>query len=157
MTVPYSLLTIKPMSVGRGDAPQILADILKDCPVSLRMFRVWPICDTTLIGLCRTKGLHDSGLDYEVEKIHPARKVDSWVCVFTHLDRETDPTPILNEYCGPLDPTKLLPQHLRHKYGGYTKVGRTAHASDTVVHITKTERLDYEGMLLFMEFDESKI
>lgn len=157
MSVPYSLMMIKPMSVGRGDAPLILADTLHDCPVALRMFRSWVVCDSTLVGLCRMKGMFESGLDYDVEKIHPLRQVHSWVCVFTHLDRKTDPTPILNDYCGPLDPTQLLPSHLRSKYGGYARVGKTAHASDTVVHIAKTERVDYEGMLLFMDFDETKI
>lgn len=151
MIIPYSLLIIKPMSVGRGDAPVILQDIFYHCPVALRMFRQFIICDTTLLALVEPTGPHHSTLDYEQEKIHPARQIPSWICVFTHLDRITDPTVLLNEYCGPLDVSQRTHQHLRYTYS------TSFHPSDNVVHIAIPERRQYEANLLFLEFNEEHI
>lgn len=158
MSVPYSLMMIKPLSVGRGDAPEILSKILDNVPVALRGFRSWNICDTTWFALCRDKGPFLSDLVYEVEKIHAIRQVPTWICLFAHLDRETDPTEALIDYCGSDDRTLWQPRHLRHKYSGFTNyVGPTAHASDTVVHIASPKRVSFEAAVLFSQFDESKI
>lgn len=157
MTISYSLFMIKPLSIGRGDGPAILKDILKDCPVSLRFFRNWSICDTTLFALSQSKGLSEGQLRYEDEVIHSQRQGLSWICLFTHKDRVTDPTDILNAYCGPENYREWLPHHLRYRYGGFAKIGKTAHASDTVVYIAKADRTEYESNLLFLDFDPSQI
>ena len=154
MTIPYSLVVIKPLSVGRGDAPNILQSFLDNRPVTLRKFRSWAICDTTLLALVQDKGLHKTNLDYDQEKLLLPRQIDSWICVFTHLDRQTDPTPIIHEYCGPLNRREWLPHHLRHQFGGYSRFGNNAHPTDTVIHIAKPERALYEANLLFLNFNE---
>jgi nucleoside diphosphate kinase len=157
MIPPYTLLIIKPMTVGRGHAAEILEEILSQCPVSLRLFRDFRICDTTLLAVCQSTRDAVSNLDYDQEKIHPPRQQSSWIGLFTHIDRLTDPTQILEDYCGPLEPAQWKPHHLRYKYGGQSLVGVTAHPSDTVVHISKPARANYESSLLFQNFNEDTL
>lgn len=149
--VPYTLLVIKPMSIGRGHGPVILENILENCPVSLRSFRSWPICDSTLYAMTRDTGPHSSILEYELERIHPPRQIHSWCCIFTHLDRSKDPTDTLNNYCGPFDRTEWLNDHLRYKFA------ITKNPTDTVVHIPQPTRTKFESNLLFLNFDEEAL
>jgi hypothetical protein len=155
MQIPYSLVIIKPMTVGRGSAPDILESILNDCPVSLRMFRQFVVCSTTLAALTTETKEVVSNLNYDDEVIHASRGVPSWICLFTHKDRLTDPTLLLEEYFGPLDPNKWRDGHLRYKYGGFGFIGKTAHSSDTALHLSKAERVNYESTILFTNFDET--
>lgn len=156
--VPYTLLMIKPMSVGREDGAPILSAILDEAPVMLRKFRIWHICDTTWFALGQNKGIIPANLDYEIEKIHAVRTIPTWICVFVHKDRETDPTPALIDVCGPDDSSMWLSHHLRTRYSGLTHyVGKTAHSSDTVFHIAKPGRCEYEAKMLFTDFDQSTL
>jgi hypothetical protein len=151
MTVPYSLLMIKPMSVGRGDAPFILEDLLENCPISLRLFRQFVVCDNTLMLLTKPVGPHHSTLDYEQEKIHPPRHIPSWICLFTHLDRQTNPRPMLDDYCGPLDRGAQLRSHLRSRYQ------KSPFLADDVVHLTASARAKHEATLLFHDFHDDNL
>lgn len=143
----FTVLIIKPVSVGRGDAPAILHDILHNTPVALRGFRVWRICDTSWKALC----LNSSSLDYNTEKLNAGRSVPAWICLLTHLDRVTDPVPVLEKYCGPFDSDQWLPKHLRYRYSHH------AHDIDTVVHISGIERAEYEASILFEKFNKEDI
>lgn len=143
---------IKPMSVGRGDAPKILEELLDKLPITLRLFRSWSVCNMTLTALCEV-----SDLKYDDEKIHLGRGKDSWVGIFTHIDRISDPTSFITEYCGPLDPTNWQSHHLRKRYSAYTWLGKSAHPSDTVVHISRPDKVELESSLLFLNFDSTTV
>ena len=157
MSVPFSVVMIKPLSIGRGHGPEILGNIIDRCPVTLRKIRSWVVCDTTLFGISRPHGPHLTNLNYDDEKIHPQRQAVSWICVFTHIDRETDPYVCLDTYFGPTDPRDCKLGQLRHTYGGLTQAGLNFHPSDNVVHLALPERADFEATLLFQDFDPTKI
>jgi hypothetical protein len=148
MTVPFALVIIKPMSVGRGDAPDILSAILNKCPVSLRMFRAWTICRTTLEALCG---------DGKGPTFPPGRPSPSWICLFTHLDRVTDPTEILTDYFGGPEKERWLLHHLKYQFSGYRKIGKAAHLADDVVYLSPIERCEFEACVLFTDFDKKAI
>jgi nucleoside diphosphate kinase len=144
VSVPFSLVVIKPLSVGRGEAPDILNNILMHCPVSLRMFREWTLCRTTLEVLMQGPHAPVFLLD---------NRSPCWVCLFTHNDRVSNPTPLIAEYVGSTDPWEVQPNTLRHQYGGFTRFGITAHPSDNVVHLADDNRAELEALLLFTQFN----
>lgn len=152
MAVPFSTIIIKSFSVGRGDAPNILEDLLSHLPISLRMFRSWRICDNSIHALSKVVGLDDTPLDYETEKISALRPVHSWCCVFTHMDRETDPTDLINDFCGPVDAKVWVHGSLRHTYGL-----KSLNPADNVIHVSTPQRAEYEAKILFMNFDKEAI
>jgi hypothetical protein len=148
VSVPFGLVVIKPLSVGRGDAPNILEAILNHCPVVLRMYRQFALCSMTLDALRHSNN----------RSVFPAgAKGPSWICLFTHVDRVTNPTQCLDDYFGNMVPSEVLPGTLRHRYGGYSKLGPTAHLSDDVVHLAHETRADFEANLLFLNFDPEKV
>lgn len=154
MSTPYALLIIKPLTIGRGEGPEILSKILDECPVALKRFRQWVICDTTLKALTQDTGPEEcdkTDLEYAVEQIHCVRQAASWICIFTHTDRVSDPIQVLMDYCGPASRQGWLHTDLRYQ------MSHTTHASDTVVHIAKPERRNYEANMLFMTFDEAQL
>lgn len=148
MTVPFSLVVIKPMSIGRGHGPKILEELLSSAPLVLRRFRAWNLCQTTLRVLCESPSL-----EFEDEKIHLGRSQESWICLFTHVDRQTDPSGLIEELCGPLDKSLWRQVHLRMRYSGFGKQGGSTHPSDTVFHISSRTRRDLEASLLLSGSD----
>ena len=152
MTLPYSLVIIKSLSIGRGHGPEILSKILSSAPVSLRMMREMKICENSLKALTVPVGPYESNLDFDTEVVNCYRNVPSWVCIFTHIDRTTDPTDILRSLFGPIDKTRWLHMHLRFGYGGMSP-----HPSDTVFHLSDIERREYESSILFTDFSEESI
>lgn len=132
-----SLLIIKPLSIGRGDGPKILSDLLKNCPIVLTQFREWKICNQTLLALCNS-----DKLDYEQETIYLSRSVPSWICQFDSTTTEEHPVDILEQYCGPLERTEWTSKTLRFKFN------KSNHPTDTVVHIASKERTLLEISLL---------
>lgn len=70
---------IRPMTVGRGHAPAILADILRDEDITLTSFRVWQPCATTMRAL--GKSLGDDNATIELE--------DTWIYVQHNLRPST--------------------------------------------------------------------
>jgi hypothetical protein len=149
MSVPYSLLVIKPLTVSRGDAPKILSELLDKHPLVLRKFRSWSICDTTLRALSMSS--KDTGWNYEVEKTFAAQHLESWICLITHADRHSDPQDILMEVCGSPNPAEWQYRHLRHRYSAlFSKL-------DPVVHLSPIERQNIEASLLFINFNEKHV
>lgn len=151
MNVPYSLLVIKPNAVGIGEAPRILNEVLDKLPVSLRFFRSSFICDTSWKALSMRHNGVESTLNYEVEKLNAVRPIVSWVCIITHIDRVTDPTDLLNNLFGPIDPTKRTHKHLRTKYN------RSYLSDSSIAHISVPERVEYEASVLLVNFNELNI
>jgi hypothetical protein len=156
MSIPnYSLVIIKHLSIGRGHGPFILSDILRKAPVSLRMFRHWKICDTSLKALCTNTRACDTYLSYNLESDSGMSLRPSWICLFTHLDRSSDPHPILDDVLGRYDG-----YHPRSAFGirhNYCPTTNTVHNCDTVVHLTDPLRNEYEASILFKDFKEADI
>ncbi len=144
---PFSVVVIKSMSIGREDHYHILGDLLRNCPVNLRMSRWWKICANTRAVLAKTSPhtvfLNDNR--------------PSWILLFTHLDRVTDPYTFLSQYVGDDDRRKVLPGTLRNCYAGYQKQGEAAHMADDVVYLSKPDRADFDANLLFNRFDVKDI
>ncbi len=150
MTNSVSLLIIKPLQIGRGQGPGILSDILNTSPLSLVSFRSWRICDTSWKALATDVAGVKSDIDYELEKIHAIRTIPSWICLFESTDSVSGPVDILNDICGPLNSSEWKPHHLRYKYS-------SDHRTDSVFHISKPERVDFESSVLFVEFNSRKV
>ncbi len=146
MTVPYTVVVIKPASINRNYGPLILEDMVSKLPVSLRFFRKWNICNTTL------KALNIIGTFYNNGKGNY-----SWICLFTHKDRETDPTIMINDLFGPEAMDHWRHHHLRFRYSSYKEMGQLTHPSDTVVWIPPESRMSICAQLLFQNFNEEEL
>lgn len=146
--IPYSVVMIMPLSVGRGHGPKILRDLMDKCPITLRKFRSWSVCNTTWRALCD----NDQEAQAHIDLALPPGKRDAWICLFTHLDRTTDPTSAIESLCGPLDLWMRQDGQLRYKY--WTGNMNT-HVADAIVRIAQPTRARLEASLLFRDFDES--
>lgn len=138
---------IKPLSIGRGDGPLILEDLLKYCPVKLIAFREWPVCSTTwstLVNLSKGTAAEDDVL----ADIKDHKNLTSWCLVLEHQDG-SDPTEKLLDYCGPPLREKWERHHLRMRYSSYRSRGAAAHPLDSVVYIAPPEKRDLIRLLLF--------
>lgn len=147
---PYSLILIKPLTVGRKEAPAILQYILDNCPVVLRQFREWDICASTWRALYSNNDLADANILTSLPGI--GRK--GWVCLFTHVDRVSDPYPTLFSLCvgdGLFDTGK---KSIRDVWKTKTS---TPHRSDTVIHISDPNRVKLEADLLLHNFKEEQL
>jgi hypothetical protein len=144
---PYSLIMIKPLTVGRKQAPAILEYILQLCPVSLRFFREWEICPTTWRALYDDKDIADVNILTSLPGI--GRK--AWVGLFTHKDRVSDPYPHLIDISGINDTSNLNNSSIRSIWRTRTT---TPHGSDTVIHISDPKRVKLEADLLLYNFRE---
>jgi hypothetical protein len=141
---PYSVIMIKPLTVGRKQAPAILDYILQTCPVSLRFFREWEICATTWRALYADKDLADVNILTSL----PGIGRTAWIGLFTHKDRISDPYPVISELCGKTD---LNNSSIRSIWRTRTT---TPHGSDTVIHIADPKRVKLEADLLLYNFKE---
>lgn len=147
--MPYSLVLIKPLTVGRGQAPLILEDILSHGTTSLRCFREWEACATTWRVLYPDPIVADAHI--EICPTGIGRKI--WVGLFTHLIPTKSSDLTLDEIIGPKDPILHKPHHIRYKY---KPVNRIPHPADDVIHVSAPERTMFEAMLLFRNFNEEE-
>lgn len=144
---PYSLVMIKPLTVGRKHAPPILEMILNKCPVSLRYFREWEICATTWRALYPDKEVAASNILTSL----PGIGRNAWILLFTHKDRVSDPYPFLLDT---IDPPEWSANSIRSIWRTRTS---TPHKSDNVVHLSSPGRVSLEASLLFRNFNELDI
>lgn len=144
MSEVCALVIIKPMSVGRGDGPAILTELLDKCNLALYKFRSWIICDNTWSAVLND--IHHRTVKSEEGK-------HSWVCLFKSRDPSLDPTEQLNALCGPEEMKQWQSDHLRYRYSAYKQLGPLTSPSDTVVHIAPADRVILEACLLFTSFD----
>lgn len=153
MTSPYSLVVIKSLAIGRGWGMNILSDILDTCPVTLKKIRSWVVCDNTWKALGAPVSGVESDCIYQVENVQSLRNSPSYICLFIHEDKVTDPTDLLFDKLGPNDINLCLPHHVKYKY----KPRNMSHPCDTVLRISHPKRVDYEAMLLFDHFDKDNL
>ena len=149
MVVPCSLVIIKPMSVGRGDGPGILANLLNYKDISLVRFHAVPILEKNWERLAAPKGPHKVDLDPLIEVKHSLSPHPAWVCLFTSNDRETDPYDKLIELCGERNPVTWKSSDLRYIFSGLTeRSSRSTHPCDTVFHISPSSRALFDLSIL---------
>ena len=152
----YTIVIIKPLSIGRGDGLSILEDILHVCDVSLRSIHQTHICDTTWKALFEVS--KNTVAEFKHENAFPNNHHrHSWICVFTDKLRQTNPTEKIRAYCGCEDMNLWTIAHLRYKYSAYSRLGKTTHPSDTVVYIAPSEKISLISKILIRDFDESLI
>ena len=120
-----ALMLIKPFTVSRDEAGDVLSDTLEHSTLLLTRFRQWVICPNTLKALCS---------DNEVTLYPFVIKRPCWICLFTSY--ATDPFNALYSLWGPEG-------SLRNKWRN------GLHPSDTVVRLTDVSRVQLEEDLLF--------
>ncbi len=136
----FTLIIIKSPSVGRGDGPSILRDLLETCNISLYKFRPWVICHTTW------SVLDPDALPYIGTKVKP-----SWICLFKNNQDERSSFEKISDYSGSSERSGWRPKHLRYKYIKHILL--ELNPFDDVVRITDPDRLSLECKLLFNDFD----
>lgn len=147
---PYSLVMIKPLTIGRQQGPAILTEIMYRCPVSLRFFREWEICPMTWRALYNDAETADAN----VLTALPGIGRRAWICLFTHKDRITNPWKDLVKVCGAADPDKRGPDTIKEMWKTPTS---NPHKSDTVIHLSDPYRTKLEADLLLYKFNELDI
>lgn len=155
--VPYTVIVIKPLSIGRGDGPHILEDLLTQLPLSLRKFRTWNMCSTTWNVLKDISMGTPAEFSWSQTVSGGFYSNEVWVGLFTHKDRSTDPTELLRDIWGPEEMRLWKTSDLRYKYSAFKTQGLTTHPADTVVYISPAEKSNLIANLLFNKFDEEDL
>ena len=155
--VPYTVFVIKPLSVGRGDGPEILEELLEKGNLVLHKIRPWDVCNNTWHALWDISQDTESEFEW-VDRFTRTTFRKCWVLLLTHKDKITDPTDFLNEYCGPVDKImKWKKHHLRYKYSSFAIQGLLMSKYDDVVYISPKGKQKLIADLLFTKFDEKDI
>ena len=146
----YAVVMIKPLSVGRGQGPHILENILVNTNVVLRKFRPWRICNNTWLALEAISQNTESAFSMKSE-LEAGTGRNAWVCLFKAVNESVDPRTELNELFGPNDPKKWLRHHLRHRFSAIS------HTADNVVYMAPVGKEELVAQLLFENFSESDV
>ena len=146
----YIVAVIKPLSVGRGQGPFILQDILDNNDLSLVKFRPWTICNTTW------KALADISVDTDSSFIADPELVSSvdrkaWICLFREPEDIPSQIAWFRDYVGPNNPREWTKKHLRFRYSA------SNHASDNVVYLSPPGKEELVDQLLFQNFDPDNV
>ena len=133
---------INALSIGRGDGPNIVQDILSSPEIVLVSLRPWRMCANTLAAL---RAIEDR--DAKACPLVSGKVV--WVCEFGSLDPEISAYTTLNARFGPEPMDQWLGTHLRWRYSSYKTLRNATNRSDTVVHITNPTKISLIRDLLF--------
>lgn len=138
MSVNQCLLTIMPMTVGRGDAGKVVEAILRDGKINLTKLRIWSACRTTWKAL-----LGDSA------STMPGSAKPIWVCLFEAADLDYPTHDVITALMGPEDRSQWRREHLRWQYSSFEKLGPAHPYFDYVGHVSSLERMELEKDILF--------
>jgi len=153
----YTVVVIKPLSIGRGDGPKILEELLEKGNLVLHKIRSWNICLNTWEAIWNISKDTESEFEW-VERLANSSFRNCWVLLLTHKDRVIDPVDFLNECCGPVDDIlKWKKCHLRYKYSAFSIQGLLMSKYDDVVYISPKGKQNLVANLLFSKFDEKDI
>jgi hypothetical protein len=145
---------IKPLSIGRGDGPKILEELLEKGNLILHKIRSWNVCNNTWYALWNISKETESEFEW-VDRFSNASFRNCWVLLLTHKDQITNPVDFLNDYSGPVD--KILQwkkHHLRYKYSAFAVQGLLTSKYDDVVYISPRGKQNLVANLLFSKFNE---
>lgn len=149
----YSVCLIKPSTIGRGDGPDVLSDMLDKGDLSLLKFKAWNVCSTTWSSLEEISKDTESALVYKDEIRASGRASEAWACLVS-TRRDEHPTIVLNRIFGPNSFDQWRKNHLRYKYSAFSRLGKITHPSDTVVYIAPEGKEPLIASLLFVNFEE---
>ena len=138
MSICYSVLVIKPMMVGRGEASEVLEYLLHECggQATLRLYREWSICTTTLHALCEQTADTPSTWCFTKDHSFAKRGAKSWCLLFTGS------TPHLNPHT-----------YLKHALDKWMTQRHRPPSVAADLYLIPDSRVDYEATLLFQNFD----
>jgi len=153
----YTVVVIKPLSIGRGDGPKILEELLEKGNLVLHKIRSWDVCLNTWSAIWDISQGTESEFEW-VTKLTTASFRQCWVLLLTHKDQVTDPADFLNDYCGPSNNNlKWKKHHLRYKYSAFAIQGLLMSKYDDVVYISPRGKQNLVATLLFSKFNEKDI
>lgn len=142
-----ALFIIKPFSVGRGDAPRILEDILAHSDLVLLRFRVWSLCLTTLTVLSQIQDWDDARFQAEKQSVAGGRHV--WICHVGSLSSSVSAHASLLAIFGPEHRNEWERHHLRYQYALSNPPNPTTRILDIVVDLGRKDKTELLGALLF--------
>lgn len=153
----YTVVVIKPLSIGRGDGPKILEELLEKGNLILHKIRSWNICLNTWSAIWDISQGTESEFEWTDRLVNSSFR-NCWVLLLTHKDSTTDPVDFLNEFCGPAgDILKWKKNHLRYKYSAFAIQGLLVSKYDDVVFIAPKGKQNLVANLLFKKFNEKDI